>query len=398
MGDQGTIGSKHALKRLDAEMLSRADHSKIASKVIADTGPKMPGHGDGFHKVGTKSNTVMHGATVGTAGAKMPVPGTTTVAAPTALAAGSDEVALKDGGSLFRLLAEAPVERTAPAIHSSDGIGVAYASRTESEWASYFSQQPTQGALWVDGVGAVPVGLNAAGNTFLSIPQLLPRSVKRRIAQALLSKIDPDLAVYPEGNAQCIEETARIKARVAKALPGFSEGAKGILRELAKMGVSDIDVWHGSHIVVDGAGIEPDLYDVWSKSPGRIERESSHYPNVDCQQYEVELPGLGAVLFGRDENGNTWLQLENHSGGKDLVNSLGHVLDFVLHKASGDFNVGPLGITPRTDKRGSAVHVTRAPADTSKRVDELQSRVAALKSRVGGFFSRIAGRFRSLFN
>lgn len=60
------------------------------------------------------------------------------------------------------------------------------------------------------------------------------------------------------------------------------------------------------------------------------------------------------LLFGRNEKGDTWCQMEAHSGAG--IN-LGHLFDYVKHKLSGNLNVGPAGTSPHSEKRGQELHL-----------------------------------------
>ena len=87
----------------------------------------------------------------------------------------------------------------------------------------------------------------------------------------------------------------------------------------------------------------------------------------------MDLPGIGVVLFGKTAEGQTWFQVEAHTG-SDLLH---HGVDAVIHFTSqfagalnealrehglpaGEAelnNVGPAGLSPHSEKKGRALLV-----------------------------------------
>jgi hypothetical protein len=168
----------------------------------------------------------------------------------------------------------------------------------------------------------------------------------------------------PEEREQC---RARIHRRFDEALAAAPAGARQLVDDLRGLGVDEVDVFHGSHVVIDGdAGA---LYDRWIALGAHSRTApSSHYPDVKTPQYEMDLPGIGVALFGKTASGQTWVQVEAHTG-SDLLH---HGIDAAVHFASlfagavnkalrdhglpageGDLsNVGPAGLSPHSEKNG----------------------------------------------
>jgi hypothetical protein len=72
-------------------------------------------------------------------------------------------------------------------------------------------------------------------------------------------------------------------------------------------------VFFGAHVVVMDNGAR---YTNWETAltAGLLKggsRTSSHYKDVDVQQYEIVLPRLGCILFGKTQAGHTWFQNES---------------------------------------------------------------------------------------
>jgi hypothetical protein len=153
---------------------------------------------------------------------------------------------------------------------------------------------------------------------------------------------------YPSTPEETAADEARILAAFGPALKALPADQQAVLAQVAKLGMSPVDLLRGSHAVVADGGR---LYDEWSKL-GAVPRVSSHYPGVSTQQYEIDLPGVGALLFGKDENGNTWYQLEAHP----VSDAVRHGGDFILHVLSGFQNVGPAGTSPHSEKSGQELH------------------------------------------
>ena len=147
---------------------------------------------------------------------------------------------------------------------------------------------------------------------------------------------------YPISGADRAKDEARITAQYGAALDKLSPELRGVLDSIRALGISDVDTLRGSHVVIEDGGAR---YEQW-KALG-TPRTSSHYGDVKPapQQYEIDFPGVGPMLFGKDGKGNTWFQFEGHSI-KDVVP---HVLDFFKYKLTGQ-NIGPAGSSPHAEK------------------------------------------------
>lgn len=128
--------------------------------------------------------------------------------------------------------------------------------------------------------------------------------------------------------------------RRERALP---ESCRSIMATIRSLGISNMDIYCGSHIVCRDGG---QLYRKWS-GLGAFPRISSHYKNIDIQQFELRLEGIGSVLFGKTGEGDTWFQMEAHSA--SLTEAFPHLLDYFKHRMNDGDNVGPLGTSPRND-------------------------------------------------
>ena len=183
--------------------------------------------------------------------------------------------------------------------------------------------------------------------------------------------------------------------RTQEALDNFydddsvPEPVKTFVRDLMSLhGSSNLDedsfateVLSGAHVVVEDGGSR---YEDWSSDGdlGAHDRSSSHYSDgkglmaklngtgrdplhTGDQQRGFDIPGLGHILFGTCKTGpdsdevNTWFQFEAHgTSARDVVP---HTMDWVVHKASGNSQVGPLGYSTRSEKTGS--QITVSPGD-----------------------------------
>ncbi len=161
------------------------------------------------------------------------------------------------------------------------------------------------------------------------------------------------LTPYPQTEGERRFESQRVAAEVQRRLTPLSAPLQALVRDVRSLGVSDVDLFHGSHVVLRDGG---ERYRSW-RGMG-TQRISSHYREVSSKQYEVDLGKLGALLFGVDPNGDTWFQLEASALGKSLLQKARHGADFLLHVASGKLNVGPLGLSPYTEKRGAPLIVS----------------------------------------
>lgn len=154
---------------------------------------------------------------------------------------------------------------------------------------------------------------------------------------------------YPHPN-DLRARNAQIQSLVANM--GLGPSQKTALADIARIGVAPADAWQGSHVVVNGD--HGSLYDKWRSLPGAEARTSSHYRDVNVQQYQIHY-GEGCLLFGKNANGDTWFQMEKWANAPDWTRyvtdpqaSIGHQLTFLEYKALGE-NVGPMGRSPHTE-------------------------------------------------
>ncbi|SAI56906.1 Uncharacterised protein [Bordetella ansorpii] len=147
-------------------------------------------------------------------------------------------------------------------------------------------------------------------------------------------------------------------------------------------------VFSGAHVVVADEGLQ---FARWASDENLQwqPRQSSHYqearhsgtdmmsvvadkvkdkfsPLSETPQLGIDLPrGLGHLLVGRmpeSEGGHTFFQLEAH--GCSARDFLPHMADFLLHKSSGDAQVGPQGLIHATEKQGT--HFVVNPGDPTR--------------------------------
>jgi len=128
--------------------------------------------------------------------------------------------------------------------------------------------------------------------------------------------------------------------RRERALP---ESYRSVMTTIRSLGISNMDIYCGSHIVCRDGGT---LYRKWA-ALGAFPRISSHYKGIDIQQFELRLEGIGSVLFGKTGEGDTWFQMEAHSA--SLTEAFPHLLDYFKYRMNDGDNVGPLGTSPRND-------------------------------------------------
>lgn len=159
---------------------------------------------------------------------------------------------------------------------------------------------------------------------------------------------------YPEDDANRVSRAARIAKDLAKSSKSWTADQKTVLAELRATGVDDVDLFHGSHVVVKDGG---ERYRLWQTLANARARTSSHYPGVTDTQFEIVLPDNGVVLFGLTGDGDTWFQTEAHADSTGLEWAL-HRLDYVKHKGFGYVNVGPLGLSPHSEKKDTEIVVT----------------------------------------
>ncbi len=133
-------------------------------------------------------------------------------------------------------------------------------------------------------------------------------------------------------------------------------------------------VFHGGHVVVMDIGrhyadwvaqIEAD--ELTGKPRGGKKGAwgtgSSHYPNVKAQQYEINLPHLGCILFGKTGNQHTWFQNESWSATRGTTRWICHgVLGFGMHKLHNNRQVGALGYSDWSEKNATELILPAAYA------------------------------------
>lgn len=159
---------------------------------------------------------------------------------------------------------------------------------------------------------------------------------------------------YPEDDAARAKRAARVAKDLARASKSWTAAQRAVLAGLRSVGVDDVDLFHGSHVVVKDGGAR---YRLWQTMASARARTSSHYPGVPDTQWEIALPGTGVLLFGLTPDGHTWFQTEAHADSSGLEWML-HRLDYVKHKGFGFVNVGPLGLSPHSEKKGTELVVT----------------------------------------
>jgi hypothetical protein len=135
---------------------------------------------------------------------------------------------------------------------------------------------------------------------------------------------------------------------------GLTGSPKAALDEIYGHGVSPVDVWQGSNVMMEGD--EGALYQQLKNMPGVEPRTgaSSHASGAD--QYQIRF-GDSALLFGTDpKTGATWFQMENHaatplSAGitpQTAAEIADHMWDYMIYRVRGQ-NLGPMGLSPHTD-------------------------------------------------
>jgi YD repeat-containing protein len=184
-----------------------------------------------------------------------------------------------------------------------------------------------------------------------------------------VKNLGENAALYPDPE-QRDAETKRLLGLIEQKQLNRTGGI--IVGDLHKLGVSDVDIWHGSHIqLIDKNGENGDrgaLYRKWKQLPGAEARGSSH--ESSAQQYQLAV-GIdnAVVLIGLTEDGDTWLQFEHNASGdvKDRVHSTldnlrggdfntedAHMQDYNLYRKTNQ-NVGPFGLSPHTDR--NSLHI-----------------------------------------
>lgn len=120
-------------------------------------------------------------------------------------------------------------------------------------------------------------------------------------------------------------------------------------------------VFNGGHVVMKDSGYH---YANWAAQLAADElrggvRWSSHYDRGNCMaQYEVILPKLGCILFGRTAEQHTWFQSESwqatEPGSAGFAKKIAHVVfGYGMHVLSGWKQVGGLGYSEWSEKKGS---------------------------------------------
>lgn len=161
-------------------------------------------------------------------------------------------------------------------------------------------------------------------------------------------------AGYPDDDAGRVKRAGEVAKDITKRSKSWDAAHKAVLAELRAVGADDVDLFHGSHIVVKDGG---DRYRLWQTTADARARTSSHYPGVTDTQYEIVMPKTGVLLFGLTPDGDTWFQTEAHADSKGLEWVL-HRLDYVKHKGFGFVNVGPLGLSPHSEKKATELVLT----------------------------------------
>jgi len=161
---------------------------------------------------------------------------------------------------------------------------------------------------------------------------------------------------YPDSPEKLKKAEDRVERIISNKLPNLAPNQQKAIEIIRATGVSDIDLFHGSHIVVEDKG---KLYNKLCRM-GVRPTISSHYPDANCQQYKISLKQLGVILFGKDTGQNTWFQMEAHdSYGFEAYL---HIRDYILHMALGYMNVGCFGMSPHTEKKGNEIRIKEKEA------------------------------------
>lgn len=111
------------------------------------------------------------------------------------------------------------------------------------------------------------------------------------------------------------------------------------------------EILRGAYVRISDKGAR---YDDWKQLPTARSRPSSHSSVGD--QYHVDGPLAHTILFGKFGIG-TWVQLERHPI-YDLVNLIGHGVDYVKYKIGGK-NQGPYGSSAHSEKHSPLIINTK---------------------------------------
>lgn len=138
---------------------------------------------------------------------------------------------------------------------------------------------------------------------------------------------------------------------------GLTELEKEILNDLLHMELTPHqmrEVLKGAHVRLSDDG---SFYEKWKElgenKKGFRERISSHPSIAGSKQYGIEGPCVHEFLFGIVEDKGekkTFFQLENTPWAPGAKNRLGHIIDAISYKATGQ-NIGPYGSSPHVDKK-----------------------------------------------
>jgi hypothetical protein len=156
-------------------------------------------------------------------------------------------------------------------------------------------------------------------------------------------------------------EAAEVRASVRKAIEGTEldrqdvqdalERARpwdlDVINSFRELGMSDadfIEFLKGGHVVLP----QSNLYDTWAVENGVTDRISSHYggqaaDGTSQHGHYGEL--FKEMLFGKNADGTTWVQLEAHAAS----DWKGHSIDYIEYQLD-DNNQGPWGESSHTDQ------------------------------------------------
>ena len=174
------------------------------------------------------------------------------------------------------------------------------------------------------------------------------------VAGAHVLQVVDHSPAYPEDDTDRAKAATRVADAIEKRSKTWDADRRTLLEGMRGIGVDDVDLFHGSHVVVKDGGLR---YRQWQTLANARARHSSHYPGVAQTQYEIVLPKAGVLLFGVTPDGDTWFQTEAHADSSG-VDWLLHRLDYVKHKGLGFVNVGPLGLSPHSEKTRTELVVT----------------------------------------
>ena len=84
---------------------------------------------------------------------------------------------------------------------------------------------------------------------------------------------------------------ARVRRLADPKLAGLPPEKRAVLDQIRALGVDEVDLFQGSHVLIRDGGSHWSAWQAVSRERGA----SSHYVGSPHKQYELELPGLGAV-------------------------------------------------------------------------------------------------------